>query len=182
MTSKSGATWALGLVCLVFALVIAALWVPLDVETGLIEKVRRRVTIGDALAPTVAAAFIGLGGLLLMLAPGRNGDERLSGRNLRFLALLLSGLVAALLLMRWAGPLAVAVLDAGEYRLLRDTAPWKWIGFALGGFALVAGLIVWIEGRLSLRALLVAAGAVLALIAVFDLPFEDLLLPPNGDV
>jgi hypothetical protein len=29
---------------------------------------------------------------------------------------------------------------------------------------------------------LVGALVVLALVAIFDLPFDDLLLPPNGDV
>lgn len=182
MTSKFRTTWGLGLVCLIFALVLAVIWVPLDADTGLIEKVRRRVAIGDGLAPTVAAVFIGLGGLLLMLAPGRNGAERITTGNLRFLGVLLLGLIVVTGLMRWAGPLAVSLLGEGDYRLLRDTAPWKWVGFALGGFALVAGLIIWIEGRVNGRAFWVAAAAVLVLIALFDLPFDDLLLPPNGDV
>jgi len=37
-------------------------WIPLDVDTGIIEKVRRQVTLGDSFAPTVAALIIGLGG------------------------------------------------------------------------------------------------------------------------
>ena len=42
---------------------ILLVWIPLDVETGLIEKVRSQVTIGDAMAPSLAAAVLILGGL-----------------------------------------------------------------------------------------------------------------------
>ena len=57
----------LGLIFLAFALLVATVWIPLDTETGLIEKVRRQTNIGDALAPTVAACFVGIGGVLLLL-------------------------------------------------------------------------------------------------------------------
>ena len=96
-------------------------------------------------------------------------------------------LIVSLLLMRWGGPLAVSALqiigaDLPEYRLLSATVPYKYIGFALGGFVLVAGLISWIEGRLSWRATLIAFGAVIGLILVYDVPFNSLLLPPNGSL
>jgi len=50
-----------------------------------------------------------------------------------------------------------------------------------GGDTLVAGVIGLGERRASPRALLWGALAVIGLIALFDLPFDDLLLPPNGD-
>ena len=53
---------------------------------------------------------------------------------------------------------------------------------ALTATGLVAGLIALIEGRLRPRTLLIGALAALALIVLYDLPFEDLQLPPNGDV
>ncbi|MDJ0639524.1 MAG: hypothetical protein QNJ20_11860 [Paracoccaceae bacterium] len=174
----------LGLVCLVFAVAIAGLWVPFDTDSGLLETVRRRVSIGDALAPTIAAFFIGFGGLLLMVSDRNANDQpALSAVHLRFIVALVALLVVVFSVMRWTGPLAVALVGPEEpYRILRDTAPWKWLGFAAGGVLLVTGLIAAIERRMSLRAVLIGLGVVLALIAVFDLPFDDLLLPPNGDV
>ena len=69
-----------------------------------------------------------------------------------------------------------------EYRLLRDTVPWKYAGFAVGGTLAITVTVSLLERRFSLRALLVGLIAVAAMIAVYDLPFDDLLLPPNGDV
>ncbi|WP_137701959.1 hypothetical protein [Marimonas lutisalis] len=169
------------------ALVLALVWVPLDSGSGLIVKVRRQVTIGDALAPTLAAGMIAIGGLLLLFQRGAEGQGGLSRANLAFLLRFLLLCAAGFAIMRWAGPLAVAganlVSDETlSYRTLRDTAPWKYIGFFLGGTFLIAGMIVQIEGRLSRRAVVIAVLAVAALIALYDLPFDDLLLPPNGDV
>ena len=70
--------------------------------------------------------------------------------------------------------------DLPEYRLLIDTVPYKYIGFACGGFLMVFGLISWVEGRPSRKAAMIAIGAVIALIIVYDVPFDSLLLPPNG--
>ncbi len=184
MTSKTRANLFIGLGCLALGLVVAFIWVPLDTDTGLIEKVRRRVSIGDALAPTIAAAFVGLGGLLLLLSE-RNAEVQPfpSRNNLRFVLFFLVMLVIVFGVMRWAGPFAVQLTGSDEpYRTLRDTAPWKWIGFALGGFGLVVSLISAVERRLRLRTVIIGVAAVIALIAIFDLPFDDLLLPPNGDV
>jgi len=184
MTSHSRSNLILGLVFVAFAALVAFVWVPLDVETGLIEKVRRRVVIGDALAPTVAAFFIGMGGLVLILSERKVPDQpRLRMSNLSFICVQLAILVTGFAIMLYAGPIAVALSDGEvEYRLLRDTAPWKYIGYSLGGIFIVAGLISQAEGRLTGRSVLIAACVVLALIAIYDLPFENLLLPPNGDV
>ena len=176
MTSR--ANLYLGFVSLVLAFVVILVWVPLDTDTGLIEKVRRRVTIGDALAPTIAACFVALGGGLLVLAERNSADQSgLTTSNLRHVIWVLGLVALALLVMRWAGPLLTE-----DYRLLRATAPWKWLGFGLGGTILVTGLIAAIERRLTLRALVVGIAVTVALIVLFDLPFDDLLLPPNGDV
>lgn len=178
----------LGLGCLAFALFLALVWIPLDVETGLVEKVRRRHVIGDALAPTLAAVFIALAGLGLLLFERRaQAQPVIPAASLRFLAAVILLTVIGFAIMRYAGPLAVELAQpfAGadlEYRLLRDTAPWKYIGFLLGGTFLVASLVTLVETRLSWRAVLIGVLACLAIIATFDLPFDDLLLPPNGDV
>ncbi len=175
------ANLALGLVCVALALIALFVWVPLDTDTGYIEKVRRQVVLGDALAPSLAAGFILVGGGLVLFETRAPRPAGLSLANTRYLALVLLLVVVSFALMRWVGPLVTAGLGE-DYRSLRDTAPWKHLGFVAGGMVLVVTPIATIEGRLSLRAILIALAAVLAFIAVFDLPFDDLILPPNGDV
>ena len=178
------------------SLLVVFVWIPLDIETGLIEKVRRSVILGDAFAPTISGALIGFGGLLCLVsnnsaAPlGRNPEARESfasyaaKHHLVHIAVMLCLFVVCLTLMRYAGPIAVRYLHDGpiEYRLLRDTVPWKYIGFVVGGTGLVTGLIAWTERQLKLRHILIGLAATFVLIAAYDLPFDDLLLPPNGDV
>jgi hypothetical protein len=172
---------------LALAALTALVWIPLDVDTGLIEKVRRQVTIGDALGPTVAAGVIGLGGFAL-LVQGRSAEPvRLTVFNMGFVLLLLGLFALSFAVMRWTGPALVQIVSllTGEelsYRSLRDTAPWKYLGFLPGCTLLIATAISFIEGRLSWRAVLTGLAASGALIALYDLPFDDLLLPPNGDV
>lgn len=188
MPQPSRTNLYLGLGCLAFALLAVLVWIPLDTETGLVEKARRRLVIGDALAPTVACGFLLLGGLLLVLFERDAEDQpQLSLEQLGFIARITGVSVAGFVAMRYAGPaLAEAVnlfrTEPLEYRLLRATPGWKHIGFVLGGVIVVAGMIGIVERRLTPRAFLTAVLAVALLIAVFDLPFEDLLLPPNGDV
>ena len=83
--------------------------------------------------------------------------------------------------MRWAGPIS-AHLFGEDYRSLRDTVPWKYIGYFSGGILMIFGLISMMEGRMRWRTLIISILAVVFLIIVYDLPFENLLLPPNGDL
>ena len=184
MSSHSRSNLITGLIFLAFAALVAFVWVPLDVETGLVEKVRRRIMIGDSLAPTLAAFFIGLGGLVLVLFERSEPDQpSVKLANVTFIATQIFILVVGFLIMLYAGPLAVSLFNGdAEYRLLRDTAPWKYIGYFLGGIFIVAGLISQSEGRMSLRSVVIAVGVVVVLTIIYDVPFEDLLLPPNGDV
>ena len=174
----------LGILCVAFAALVAFVWIPLDVETGIIEKVRRQTNIGDALAPTVAAFFVGVGGVLLLVFERNDTNQpRLVSANVRSISILIGILVVGFLIMLYAGPLTVYLLQDGvEYRLLRDSAPWKYIGYFLGGTFIVSGLISHVEGRFSGRNVVIGICVVVVLIAIYDLPFEDLLLPPNGDV
>ena len=43
-------------------------------------------------------------------------------------------------------------------------------------------MISFVEQRITWRALWVALAAVIGIIVLYDLPFDDVLLPPNGDV
>ncbi len=173
---------ALGLGCIAFALILAFVWIPLDTDTGLIEKSRGRYIVGDSLAPTLAAAVIFIAGIMLLFERA-DDDPRPNMENIRFIVAMTVIGCAGILVMRWAGPIGVYLFASGEeYRLLRDTPPWKYIGFITGGLVMVTGIVAFVEQRLSLRALLVASIAVLGIIIVFDLPFEDVLLPPNGDI
>lgn len=170
----------LGIVC--FAIFTALIWIPMDTATGMIEKVRRQVTIGDALAPTVACGFLILGGLIVALFERPENSRSLTSSNLRFIAMFLAIMAGSFIIMRWLGPLTAEALSLGEYRLLRDTRPWKYLGFLVGAAGMIAGLAAMIEGRITLRGILVGLMTVALLILVYDLPFDNLLLPPNGDV
>ena len=172
----------LGLVAMALALGALIAWVPYDVESGVLEKLRRQVRIGDMMFPVVSLCVVMLGGIATLVAP-QSDSARLRRANLHFVGRLVLVLALALFAMRGVGPIVVHSLGGGEsYRVLRDEPPWKYIGFLVGGTALVAGLMALIEGRLSLRGFVTGLCCSLCLIAIYDLPFEDLLLPPNGDV
>jgi hypothetical protein len=172
----------IGLGALMAGCLVLFVWIPLDVETGMIEKVRSQVNIGDALAPSLAASVLTIGGLLLIVQSFRTrGGAEIGWNSLKFIALLLAMLGLSMAVMRWAGPFSAHLLDT-DYRSLRDTVPWKYIGYFFGGILMVFGLISMMERRLRWRTLIICIVAVLVLIIVYDLPFENLLLPPNGDV
>jgi len=46
----------------------------------------------------------------------------------------------------------------------------------------VTGLIGLVEGRITMRGVVIGLGSAIVFIIIYDLPFDDLLLPPNGDV
>ena len=76
----------------------------------------------------------------------------------------------------------VSLFDvADEYRLVRATAPWKYLGFLLGGFVLLFTVIVSVERRVRVRSIVLALVIPLVIAMFYDLPFDDTLLPPNGD-
>lgn len=188
MTANSRSNLYLGLLCIGFATVLVFVWIPLDTESGIIEKVRGRFNIGDALAPTVAACFVLVGSVLLLVFERNDPFQpTLRKSHVLFITGLIAVTIVSLLVMRFAGPFFAEIAnlfrdEPVEYRLLRATPGWKHIGFILGGVMMVSGIIVIVERKFSRRALLTAILAVTAMIVVFDLPFENLLLPPNGDV
>ena len=174
----------LGIGLLIAALLIAFVWIPLDVESGIFEKVRRRLQIGDAFAPTLAAGLLGLGGLLLILESLRTRSPlKVGSHSLFYLAILTLITVAFVTLLTWTGPLLVFLFggEGAEYRSLRDTPPWKYAGFVVGGTFLIASLIGFTERRFSWQGVIIGLAASFLMILLYDVPFDDLLLPPNGD-
>lgn len=174
----SANTW-LAFFFLAASVQIVFLWIPLDTGTGLIETVRRRSIIGDALGPTVAGTVVAVGAGLLML---RSGDDKaLTRSNILWLLGLLCLFVVSLGAMRYAGPIAASWIDGG-YRPLRATPPWNYLGFLLGGTVMVGGLTALANRQATVRDFAIGFVASLLIALLYDLPFEDLILPPNGDV
>lgn len=174
----------LGLGGIIAGCVILFVWIPLDVDTGLVEKVRGQIKIGDAMAPTLAAGFLILGGLLTMFQSFRFQGRinfNLNWTGMKFLALTLILLAISLAIMRWAGPFS-AQFFAADYRSLRATIPWKYTGFFLGGGFMIFSLISLMEKQMRWRIFILSILAVAAIMLIYDLPFENLLLPPNGDI
>ena len=173
----------LGLVFLAFAVFVAFIWIPLDTETGIVETVRRKFVIGDALGPTVAGGVIALGAVLLWLRPGHGAGHGASMtlHNLGWLLALLALFAVSLMVMRYAGPLAASGVDGG-YRPLRATPPWHYIGFVLGGTVMVGGLMSLVSREVKPTFFLLGFIAALIIALLYDVPFDDLILPPNGDV
>lgn len=174
----SADTW-LALFFLAAAALMVFLWIPLDTGSGLIETVRRRSIIGDALGPTVAGAVIAIGAALLLLRAGE--DKALTAKNTLWMLGLFGLFVLSLGAMRYAGPIAASGMEGG-YRPLRATPPWNYLGFLLGGTVMVGGLTALANRKITLRDFAIGFVASLLIALLYDLPFEDLILPPNGDV
>jgi len=196
----------LGLACITFALVLLVVWIPLDVEGGVTERARGATRVGDALAPWVAGVLVALAGAMLVVEAWRggvrdgDGGDGVANRGargpvsaLKFLLLLVTVFTVTIILYRYTGPAAVefaraitdiagAVDTVPDYRLLRDTAPWKYFGYFAGSWFMVFALIALTERRCTWRAALIAAAAPALIALCYDAPFDDLLLPPNGDV
>jgi len=175
----------LGLV--VLALAGLVFWaISVDVQTGVIETVRRRRVIGDALAPTVAACVLLAGGLLLLIERPA-APLPLKAESWRYIAAVAAILTVSLILMRWTGPATVELMGAAgadlpAYRQLRASLPWSWLGYVAGGTFLIGGLISLVRLRPGWRAFGLGLAISLALAAAYDLPFRNLILPPNGDL
>lgn len=153
-------------------------WLPSDIETGVLEKVRRRWTIGDAMLPTIATYIMAAAGLWLMLKPKPADDVIAAAKGIWQPILMI---ILSLLIMRYLGP-ALAELVNMEYRLIRNQFPWLYIGYVVGGGGLIFLLSCWEEKRWSWRRLWLSLAIALIFALLLDLPLEDVQLPPNGDV
>lgn len=168
----------------VLALILLLFWIRLDIETGLIDEWRRTIRIGDALLPTIGA--IGLLGSALWIGVAAFIKPD-TGPCVQFsaplFALVLGIQLVSFVLMFWVGPLLVTLLAAEgmTYRLKLDSFPWKYSGFLAGGTFMIFALKSLLERSLTLRSLMVAFLATAVLAFLYDVPFENMLLPPNGD-
>lgn len=182
MRERVNQDMVLGALALLFGLLIVFVWAPLDSDTGIAQKIRGRWSIGDALAPTVAGCVIGVSGVFILIGGWlRAGEARLSPANVRYLAAFIAIVAGGMIVMRFLGPITADALGY-EYRLLRDTVPWKYLGFVTGGGGMIFGLMSLAEGRMRMRRFVLAIAIAGGLALIYDLPFEDLLMPPNGDV
>jgi hypothetical protein len=188
------APWTVGLAIFfsLASLLTLFVWIPLDIETGVIETFRRRVTIGDAMAPTIMAVAIlvvsVVMGILAVFQLAENSSdvkEDLDKQSFVFLARLVIVVSIGLVLMVYLGPMVVDLINAlggeiGSYRNLRATYPYKLIGYVFGGFVLIFGIISVVENRFSMNGALVSIIAVVVITMLYEVPFDNLLLPPNG--
>lgn len=183
---------------LVFAAVMVGIgvlailfWIPNDIETGMVETFRRQTTMGDAFLPVLTAyAVLICAAIQLTIAIFRREDPTAitTGFDIRS-PVVIGGVLlivaVSLVLVFWTGPLAVALFGPDDlefgYRQARDSFPWKYVGYVVGGFVMIFALTSLIEGAIRLRRAVSSILAVLFLILVFDVPFENILLPPNGD-
>lgn len=164
----------------VSALLIIFVWIPLDVESGLVERERRQFRVGDSLGPVVATCIIAIGAVLMVFE--RPTHHRIANTNLVWIVSVVGITVIAIVLMRYTGPAVSALFSDTGYRPVRNTAPWKYMGFVAGGSTLIFGMSALVTRRLRISWLLFSILGTIILAILYDLPFDDLLLPPNGDV
>ena len=178
----------IGGIAVLLGLAAILAWLPNDIDSGLIEKVRRRHQIGDMLGPAASLAIVVLGGGWLALSRERECVGKVLAPLLT-IVIFSFFILASLLLMRWAGPALVGMAQAAGllepeagYRQLRDTLPWKLTGFLAGGCVMIWTLAGITDGNWTARRLGVSFLIALVIALAFDLPFDDLVLPPNGDL
>ena len=142
MLGRSADIW-IAIVCLILALLAFFVWVPFDSETPPIYVFRRQTYIGDAMLPMMSAAGIAIFAALHLVVSLRRrevieSEPPFDVLTAVFFALFGLIMIAALVALYWSGPLGVWLLGPGAdvaltYRQLRTTAPWKYLGFFLGG-------------------------------------------------
>lgn len=183
-----------GAVTLVITLLTITVWIPNDIKGGFIEINHiGKPEPGDAFFPIILASLILVlsAGQLIGAVFNRKAQPtsgRLSQNNLKFIFLFYAIVFAGLAVIYWVGPLVVeiskmlGILDHDTtYRQLVDTAPYKYFGYIVGGFAMTMALITWVEGVVRPRAIWTVIIVLASLILILDILLQDILLPPNSD-
>ena len=168
-----------GVLILLLSCVLLFGWIPNDIESGVLDKIRRRWVIGDAMMPTITAYVMLMAGLWLIIKPKPANDDAIAAAHYIWMPMLF--IACSLLIMRWLGPLSADLLGL-EYRQIRTQIPWVYLGYVFGGGSMIFVLSCWEEGRWTWRRLAISLVIALVIALVLDLPLEDIQLPPNGDV
>lgn len=188
--------WDIGFGVIVFigALLALFVWFPLDIRGGFfnINQIGRSEP-GDAFFPILLASALALLSLiqmaLVLLRPTPSDasvQAKLTLENVKFLTLFLIITSSGLAIMFWLGPVVVwamretGLIDA-TYRQLTDTAPYKYLGYVVGGFLMTISLIAWTEGRVRLLSVLTVSVMLALFILIFDILLNNVLLPPNAE-
>lgn len=181
-----------GAVVLAAALLSLFVWFPNDIRGGFIEINQiGKPEPGDAFFPIILACMLLVLGASQLLGAvfGRQPptpSSRLTTDNLNFLFVFYAIIVVGLTVMYWLGPLVVDALRAAgaidhTYRQLVDTAPYKYLGYVVGGFIMTLGLIFQAEGRIREHAVLTVVVVLASLILILDILLYNIQLPPNAD-
>ncbi len=179
MNSKLSVDIWLALFFLVAAILLIFVWILLDTDTGLAKKDQCKFVIGDVLAPTLNGIVIILGVALILLQPTHN--KALKWQNLSWIATLLGLFTLSLVMMRYAGPLVASWIEL-DYRPLRATPPWHYIGFLLGGRVMVGGITSLVSRRFAVKDFVIGFITSLAPALLYDVHFDDLIIPPKRDI
>lgn len=175
-----------GIAAVLFALTALFVWFPNDMRGGFTELSPGGDTApGDAFFPTLLAVAILILGVVQTAAALRAktaSTGRLTRFNLSFVAAFVVLFAVGITLFTHTGQLAAEWLGPAPYRQLSDTAPWKWIGFCVGGFLIGYGPVLAVERRFRFTSALVVVAALVVLIVIFDGLLADIRLPPNADV
>ena len=177
-----------GVLGIILSLICLFVWIPTDIDSGILDVWRRNVRIGDAMLPTFTTIGLLLASITITIRGWLNrasrpaSPESIIGAMPYVVAVTLI-MAISLVLMYYAGPLLVWLWFEGEvtYRQMLGAAPWKYAGTMTGGTFLVFAYISLVSQQLRIRNLLIAVVSTAAIIALYDLPFDKLMLPPNGD-
>ncbi len=153
-----------------------------------VEFKRGRAFIGDAYFPRLIAIALILFGLCLAASSLRRRQDALRPSGLfapaSFLALGLLGLAlgAAWVVTYLIVPTIVEVLISTDPRALYLQTPWRQLPFVLGAFFVPLILISAAERKVRIRTLIISLLFPAILGAIYTVPFDDLFLPPVGDL
>jgi hypothetical protein len=181
-----------GVVVLAVAVVALTVWFPNDIRGGVIVLgATGKPEPGDAFFPVILASLMGLLGAIqvcfaLFKPSARAQAGRLDSGNAVFMAGFCVIVGVGLALMYWCGPAVVGALKSvglteHDYRQLTDTAPFKYIGYVVGGFVMTVAIVVRAEGMVRPRALLAVVLVIAFLVFVIDGLLSNVQLPPNAE-
>ena len=199
-TSKNGAPdpWDIGfgVVVLLGSLLALFVWFPADIPTGFFfTNAIGREEPGDAFFPIMLAVLLAILAViqlvLALLSPKPANEDggpspTLTISNFKFLFIFILISLIGYAIMYWLGPLTVSLLNSvglldANYRQLTDTAPYKYIGYVVGGFLMTITLIAWTEGRIRRQSVIAVVLTLIVAIIIFDVVLKNVLLPPNAD-